>query len=74
MNYKHAGKKGCGEGGSPGAGGCRPRGAGDPGDAGGPNSPLPQTTTPGGGGRLHTNFTRMCVSKSDGNGSFLGSK
>ena len=26
------------------------------------------------GGRLHTKFTRMCVSKSDGHGSFFGFK
>ena len=26
---------------------------------------------PGGGGRLHVNFTRMCLFKSDGHGSFF---
>ena len=29
---------------------------------------------PGGGGRLCLNFTRMCVSKSEGHGSFMGIK
>ena len=29
---------------------------------------------PGGGGGLHTKFARMCVSKSDGHGSFLDFK
>ena len=28
---------------------------------------------PGGGGRVHTKFARMCVSKTDGHRSFLGS-
>ena len=39
----------------------------------GPVSPI-KCKNPGGGGRLGFNFTRMCVSKSEGHGSFFGFK